>query len=311
MRSALRVLLPSFAVALGLASVAVAGDGVLEINQTCAELTGCFSGDGAGYPVTIDGSAGRSYRLTSDLTAPNADVDGIVVSTFDVSVDLAGFRIRRLGCADVASPCTPTSGSGSGIRVSSLTRRGLSVRNGSVIGFGGYGVYGGTQATIQGVRVHWNRAEGIFVDPGSIVSGCSAHGNGESGIVASSGSTVVDNTATGNGARGISAGSGATVSRNAVTGNGDGGIGVGSGATVSGNAVSSNTGDGITAQDGSLVHGNTARLNSGYGLNLGDDTGFRENVIASNGQGAVVGAGAVNLGNNACNGSTTCLVAAP
>ena len=37
--------------------LAGAGDGVLEINHACAQ-SGCFSGDGAGYPVNIDGSAG-------------------------------------------------------------------------------------------------------------------------------------------------------------------------------------------------------------------------------------------------------------
>src|SRR5262245_32414033 len=39
-----------------LALVASASDGVLEINQTCAAV-GCFQGDSAGFPVTIN-SAG-------------------------------------------------------------------------------------------------------------------------------------------------------------------------------------------------------------------------------------------------------------
>ena len=36
-----------------MASPALAVDGVLEINQTCAVLTGCFAGDIPGFPVTI------------------------------------------------------------------------------------------------------------------------------------------------------------------------------------------------------------------------------------------------------------------
>ena len=44
-------------------------DGVLEINQTCAVNTGCFSGDAAGFPVTIDGSAGLSYVLTANAAS--------------------------------------------------------------------------------------------------------------------------------------------------------------------------------------------------------------------------------------------------
>jgi hypothetical protein len=45
-----------------LAAPALAVDGVREINQTCAVQMGCFVGDTAGFPVTIDGSAGKSYR---------------------------------------------------------------------------------------------------------------------------------------------------------------------------------------------------------------------------------------------------------
>jgi hypothetical protein len=47
---------------------AYAAEGIAEINQTCAVQTGCFAGDSPGFPVTIDGSAGGSYRLTSDLS---------------------------------------------------------------------------------------------------------------------------------------------------------------------------------------------------------------------------------------------------
>ena len=45
-------------------------DGVVEINHSCAVQLGCFSGDATLYPVIIDGSAGHSYRLTSDLIVP-------------------------------------------------------------------------------------------------------------------------------------------------------------------------------------------------------------------------------------------------
>ena len=87
-----------------LAPFGLANDGVLEINQACAVNTGCFPGDTGGFPVTIDGSAGRSYRLTSDLTVPSADTSGIVVTISDVGIDLNNFAI--LGpCPKRA--CTP------------------------------------------------------------------------------------------------------------------------------------------------------------------------------------------------------------
>ncbi len=87
-------LLPLIALLLlALAGPAFATDGVAEINHTCAAQTGCFSGDTAGYPVTIDGTAGRSYRLTGDLVIQSVNSDGILVSTPDVTIDLGGFTI--------------------------------------------------------------------------------------------------------------------------------------------------------------------------------------------------------------------------
>ena len=50
---------------------------MVEINQACALSTGCFSGDTAGFPVTIDGTAGPSYRLTgAHVTLPCRDCHG-------------------------------------------------------------------------------------------------------------------------------------------------------------------------------------------------------------------------------------------
>lgn len=46
----------------------LAADGVLEINQTCAEATGCRPGDGSGFPVTI--SSPGNFIPTRDLEVP-------------------------------------------------------------------------------------------------------------------------------------------------------------------------------------------------------------------------------------------------
>jgi hypothetical protein len=74
--------------ALALASVAAnAGEGVLEINQACATQTGCFPGDGAGFPVVISSSG--SYRLTSNLSVPDANTSGVVVLAASVDLNLA------------------------------------------------------------------------------------------------------------------------------------------------------------------------------------------------------------------------------
>jgi hypothetical protein len=48
------------------------------------------------------------------------------------------------------------------------------------------------------------------------------------------------------------------------------------------------------------------RLNVGYGLKIaGSDSAYSENVISNNTAGTVNGTG-VQLGQNACNGDTTC-----
>ncbi len=87
-------LLPLYALLLlALAGPAFAVDGVLEINQTCATQTGCFSGDTAGFPVTIDGTAGRSYRLTGDLNVGDPDTDGLFLTNSRITIDFNGFSL--------------------------------------------------------------------------------------------------------------------------------------------------------------------------------------------------------------------------
>ena len=132
-------------------------DGVLEINQACVN-TGCFSGDSAGFPVTIDGSAGRSYRLTGDLVVPNVNASGITISTHDVRIDLNSFTIIGAACVGAtSSSCRPTSGNGSGVSGG----QGISVSNGSIVGMGFAGVLLSTEAEVTGLRARWNHLAGI------------------------------------------------------------------------------------------------------------------------------------------------------
>ncbi len=330
-------LLPLYALLLlALTGPALAVDGVIEINHTCAAQTGCFSGDTAGYPVTIDGTAGRSYRLTSNLIVPDENTDGILVSTSSITIDLNGFEIVRSGCVGATKDCTSALGTGSGVETTSTSNRGISVKNGSITGMGSYGVFLGDQAEVSGLRVRWNRFDGIRVDKGSIVSGSTAYENGRNGIYAKAGSTVSGNAVYENGYHGISvlAGSivsgnaayrneddgiytsvGSTVSDNATYYNGDDGIWVSRGSTVYGNTVQSNMNDGIVALEGSSVQRNTVRSNGhgsqgGYGLNLGPDTTYRENTIINNGTGAVTGSG-VNMESNYCAGPGVTLASCP
>jgi parallel beta-helix repeat protein len=234
---------------------ALATDDVLEINQACAENTGCFAGDTAGFPVTIGGKAGRSYRLTGDLIVPDENTDGIVVSTNDVGIDLNNFAITSSRCQAATTDCTPVSGSGSGVEITSSSSRGISVKNGSITGMGSFGVFLGDQAEVSGLRVRWNRITGIAAGANSTVSGNTVDNNGGDGIFANSGSTVAGNTAKNNRGNGIFVTAGSTVQHNIMRLNG------GYGLNLIGDA----------AYGGNIITGNTTGTILGTGVNLGDN----------------------------------------
>ncbi len=224
-----------------LSPAAFAVDGVLEINQACAINGGCFSGDAAGYPITINGSAGGSYRLTGNLIVP-VDTNGIEVNAPSISIDLNGFEIVRSGCEGATSNCMPKSGSGSGVSVPDAAFYGVSVRNGSITGMGEWGAFlNGHQAEAKGLRVRWNGKDGIHTGDGSTISGNLAYENGADGIFANPGSTVSGNTSYSNGSDGIGALDGCLVQRNTVRSNQGYGLFLALDAAYRENVITGNT----------------------------------------------------------------------
>ncbi len=212
--------LPAVLLLFFLSPVAHAVDGVIEINQTCAVNTGCFAGDAAGFPVMI--SASGSYRLTSNLATPSASVDGIDVTTDDVTVDLNGFEVAGpVVCTGLGSAVN-WLGLGVGIDADGELR--ITVRDGRVRGFsvglrtGGRaqvrnllaqsnslgGIETGAQAIVTGSTVHQNDSLGMTVGVGSTVQRSVASSNAGNGIAVGAGSTVLGNTAADNGANGLS-----------------------------------------------------------------------------------------------------------
>lgn len=191
------LLLGLFAWALG--TPALASDGALEINQTCAVSTGCFPGDTAGLPVTI--SAGGSYRLTSNLTLPDLNTSGILDSALaPVTVDLGGFAIEGPNTCTVNSCGT---GSGVGVGYTNPGGDGLTVINGAVRGAGG-----------SCLRLRsFGRAEGVFV------SNCGGHG-----IFASDNGVVVGNRVTNLRLNALLAGSNTVFADNVFANAGLGGV---------------------------------------------------------------------------------------
>jgi len=260
-----------------------ASDGVLEINQVCAVQTGCFSGDTAGFPVTVDGSAGRSYRLTGDLVVPDEETSAILYSAPNLSFDLAGFQIATAACASASSSsCRPTSGSGYGIARSVVGLEGTSVRNGSIVGMGSSGLRLDYQSTVSDVRARWNRFEGIQIGAGSEVTHCTSYENGRDGIYVGPGSLVSGNVVHSNGQDGIEASDGGNVVDNIAYDNGQ---------------------DGIRTSNNALVQGNVSTQNTLYGLNVAGSA-YRGNAVNANFGGTVNGG--INLGANSCNGAASC-----
>ena len=91
------------ALCAGTAQAAPVTDGVTQIDQNKALAGSVTPGDAPGFPITI--TRPGSYRLTSNLTVPDADTTAIEIAADHVTLDLNGFAI--LGPTDCSqSPCT-------------------------------------------------------------------------------------------------------------------------------------------------------------------------------------------------------------
>ena len=153
---------------LGLTGSAWAVDGVVDINQARASAGGVSPGDTAGFPVTI--SQAGSYRLTGNLTVPDANTTAICVTASNVTVDLNGFSILGPGAA----------GTGRGVSAVGVTH--TTVLNGTVQGVGEDGLRLGGDAHVERVRAASNGGNGILTGVASLVRGNTAENNGSFGL---------------------------------------------------------------------------------------------------------------------------------
>jgi len=206
-----------------------------------------------------------SYYLTGNITGVPGR-HGIEIVASGVTLDLMGFDL--VGSAEVAAL--------DGVSVTALNLTNITIRNGSVRGWGGDGVDVGNSSNnlLDGLRASANNGNGIAIGTGSTISGCSAYNNTAIGIWAVAGSTVTGCTAYSNNGDGIVAGEGSTVTGCTAYLNGElfftaNGIRAGSGSTVTGCTAHSNTGDGIFASSGSTVTGCTAHSNTRDGISAG------------------------------------------
>lgn len=299
------------------ASAAHAVDGVIEINQAVVDSSG-------GFPFTI--GARGSYRLTSNLTVPDANTTAINVTSTNVTIDLNGFSI--------VGPIN-SSGTGDGIFT---TTGSLSVRNGTIRSVGRDGISGG--GSFENVLVNGAGRHGFNLLDNGIVRNSRALGNKADGILAAGQCEIIDNQSNANTGRGIVAGTNARVHGNTVSENGGNGIEVGTGGfikdnvsslngnagircvqsclisdnVVQGNSGPSNAGIGIQiispggTSGRSLVRGNVLTNNANVGLSFpatgSNADGYAGNLLSNNNTTQQEVSGGVNLGGNLCNGST-------
>lgn len=275
---------PHLPIAIALITLApyAAADGALEIDQACI-AAGCFPGDQPGFPVEIN--AEGSYVLTSNLQVPDEHTWGVAVLADFVTIDLGGFVLSGpTVCPPLPDPCGPV---GIGRGISGSNSRGITVKNGTIRGFGDTATFLGQGSRIEHVVAEDNGNRGIMLQFSGVVRDCIARNNGGPGISTGSAALIVDNLSLRNRGTGIEAGEISTIMRNTATINGSDGVLVGASCTVIGNAISSNVGAGLS------VTGTPA-------------TGYADNVLSSNANGSAanqVQGFAVPIGGNLCAGA--------
>jgi len=185
-------------------------DGVVLINQSTVLAAGGFP-----YQITQSGS----YRLTGNLTVPDADTTAIQVTANDVTIDLNGFGIigPTICTGPAGSPVTSCAPLGRGFGIGSAgSSSDLSVSNGFVRGMGSTGIGIATEGSVQNVRAISNGLNGIVAYN---VSGSVASFNGQAGIISNQG-TLSGNTTLYNGKVGILSSCPGSVVGNTANGNG-------------------------------------------------------------------------------------------
>jgi hypothetical protein len=169
-----------------------AADGVILIHQDNA-LGFALSGDAPGFPITI--SKKGSYRLSSNITVPDANTTAIEITADNVSLDLNGFTISGpVVCPDpVVTPCASPNVLVAGVRSTGVD---TTVRNGIITGMGGRGIFLQNEGgRVEGVFVANNLSNGIEVTRSAIVLHSTARRNAGVGISVPTGSLAIANVA--------------------------------------------------------------------------------------------------------------------
>lgn len=239
-------------------------DGVVLIDQSHALAGNLTPGDLPGFPVTI--SQPGSYKLSGNLTVPDANTTAIQITADHVTLDLNGFAIiGPVVCTSSPAIC-PLAGSGIGVNADNGPGkpgpRGIKVLNGTIQGIGQTGiVITGTGAYVEKVTVTSSGGAG-FVVAGSVVESAAIL-NGSFGVLAI---TVRGSVATDNHGNGI--------------------VLDGSGGIAIGDIASFNGGNGIQSPNGTVTSSTMVR-NVGFGISAVCPSSIFGNTIVSNTAGSI------------------------
>jgi len=207
-------------------------------------------------PMTITQSG--SYYLTQSIHY-NGSGDGITIECNDVSVDLRGFCLFASGSGGAGA-------SGSGVYAAAGRNR-ISVFNGSVVGWGDYGIYlAGNSNQLRQIKVSGSGKDGIRVGANCAIADCAARLNGKIGIHTDATCVITGCIGSTNSDDGIVAGGGSSIENSAAKGNTDCGIAVGNESSIVGCTALGNGGRGISAGFGSMVSGCSSCNNGGAGF---------------------------------------------
>lgn len=210
----------ALALAITVATPALAVDGVIEINQVRALAGGVTGGDTPGFPITIDEPG--SYRLTSDI---EADGEAIRIAANNVTLDLNGFAVlgnATCSGSDGNVSCS-ANGAGRGIICTTGGCANLTVSNGTVRGHLD-GIVLGNFAKVEGVRVFENVFRGIQLQQDALVRECVVSLSGNIGIETGNRALIVDSKIINNDDFGIGTGNSSLIQRNQIVDNGTAGI---------------------------------------------------------------------------------------
>ena len=284
--------------ALAGVSLAFAGDGRFEIDQTMVP-----------YTVTNPGS----YVVTGNLKGGSGQ-NGIVVSANNVTLDLNGFVLEG-------------SATAYGVVIAGNAYN-LKIRNGIIRNWGeGVDVRSCSNNVIEDLQVSHCVFHGMRAGDGSIVRNCDTYANGGIGIQVGEASTVDRCIVRENSSAGIVGTNGCNFTFCVVKQCGSDGIRAGNGCTVIGCTVRGNSGDGIVAGYGSQISscagyqndngirisgaaGNvvncTAYGNNQFGVSVSDGGMVQQCSLAANSLGGLYGTtNCFITGNNAYNNGTT------